>query len=435
MACPREIGQCQHTINADQPVAANGSMGKYEAMGAADGPSNLFGVGGIGKALGDAGSAQAAGFQQFEGFVGQLNPDTPDAEVVPGAGILNKDMLAIAGGIFQSDESHYAAVPIYVGGHAVGTLCTIDRQHRSGKDAIPVARLEHYAARVSRLFEAERSRREAAAPTAVTVAPPQALAKSLAKSLSRVRVLESGEEFDALTKSLAIVYFTAAWCGPCKRVGPVFDNLAGQYPGVLACKVDVDKLGDVAGACGVRATPIFQVWKDGQRAEEMTLSSGDVDTQSKQLEMLFKKYSSPEVPTPAAAPASRQSHDQLASVLVEEGSRLWFEARRRQAAEPSGLVSDAELAALRARAGKLRTAELITHDELFELEDLVADFLELQLELKHSLQPRLLVEVGRGEGANTVAALVHTAVGLSVAFSEDEAYARQLQRKLHGRAK
>jgi len=58
-----------------------------------------------------------------------------------------------------------------------------------------------------------------------------------------------------------ILYFSAAWCGPCKQFGPVMEQV-GQS--VRVEKVDVDKLPDLAQAYNVRSIPTVVILKDGQ---------------------------------------------------------------------------------------------------------------------------------------------------------------------------
>ncbi len=64
--------------------------------------------------------------------------------------------------------------------------------------------------------------------------------------------------------------FTASWCGPCKMIGPYFEELAAKYPGVVFVKVDVDDLDDVAADCGINAMPTFQLYSNGVKVKEMT---------------------------------------------------------------------------------------------------------------------------------------------------------------------
>lgn len=55
-----------------------------------------------------------------------------------------------------------------------------------------------------------------------------------------------------------VVDFFATWCGPCKMMSPVMDQLAAEFEGqVDIYKVDVDKAQDVAAAFGVRSIPTF----------------------------------------------------------------------------------------------------------------------------------------------------------------------------------
>lgn len=87
-----------------------------------------------------------------------------------------------------------------------------------------------------------------------------------------VKMVESADEFKALKmgdKPL-LVDFTASWCGPCKMIGPYFEELAGKFPGVVFVKVDVDDLDDVAAECGISAMPTFQLYSNGVKVEELT---------------------------------------------------------------------------------------------------------------------------------------------------------------------
>jgi thioredoxin 1 len=62
-----------------------------------------------------------------------------------------------------------------------------------------------------------------------------------------------------------IVDFWAAWCGPCRMIGPVFEELSDDYAGRLKFgKVDVDANQATAGKYGIRSIPALLVFKGGR---------------------------------------------------------------------------------------------------------------------------------------------------------------------------
>ena len=66
-----------------------------------------------------------------------------------------------------------------------------------------------------------------------------------------------------------LVDFTATWCGPCKMISPVYDELSAEYDGkAVLIKVDVDEAADIAQDCGISAMPTFQFYKHSERVSE-----------------------------------------------------------------------------------------------------------------------------------------------------------------------
>ncbi|MGI8546921.1 MAG: thioredoxin [Gemmatimonadaceae bacterium] len=71
-------------------------------------------------------------------------------------------------------------------------------------------------------------------------------------------------------QGLAVVDFWAPWCGPCRIVGPVLDELAGEYSGkAKVAKVDVDHNQSLAQKYGVRSIPLILFFKDGKVVDQV----------------------------------------------------------------------------------------------------------------------------------------------------------------------
>ena len=66
--------------------------------------------------------------------------------------------------------------------------------------------------------------------------------------------------------AVAVVDFTASWCGPCKRIAPQFAKMSLKYGDVRFLKVDVDRAKDVAAKAGVGCMPTFMFFKGARRS-------------------------------------------------------------------------------------------------------------------------------------------------------------------------
>ncbi len=68
-----------------------------------------------------------------------------------------------------------------------------------------------------------------------------------------------------------LVDFWAEWCGPCRTIAPLLDQIADEYAGKAAIKkVDVDENQDLAARFAIRSIPTLIVFKDGKPVETIT---------------------------------------------------------------------------------------------------------------------------------------------------------------------
>ena len=62
-----------------------------------------------------------------------------------------------------------------------------------------------------------------------------------------------------------VIYFWAAWCGPCRLIAPIVDELALEYQGkAKICKLDVDNNQNTAMRYGIRSIPMLLFFKNGE---------------------------------------------------------------------------------------------------------------------------------------------------------------------------
>jgi thioredoxin 1 len=90
-----------------------------------------------------------------------------------------------------------------------------------------------------------------------------------------ITVTESNFDEIINTDKPVLIDFWAEWCGPCKMIGPIVEELAGDYKDkAVVGKLDVDNNPDLAARFGVRSIPTLLVFKNGQVVDKQVGAVG-----------------------------------------------------------------------------------------------------------------------------------------------------------------
>jgi thioredoxin 1 len=134
----------------------------------------------------------------------------------------------------------------------------------------------------------------------------------------------TGETFESVVGSadMVLVDFWAAWCGPCKMFGPIFERASERYPDAVFAKVDTDAQTDLAQAFGISSIPTLMIIRDNvvlyaqpgalpeQALEELITKAQELDMDEVRAS-LAKDQAGDDAQGEAAAEAEEQTQEQV----------------------------------------------------------------------------------------------------------------------------
>lgn len=133
-----------------------------------------------------------------------------------------------------------------------------------------------------KLFE----KNEKKPPTPTTSAPAASTQAHTGTTVSEISESDF-ESFSQQTGKVLIVDFYADWCGPCRKLGPILDQVASSHNGlVLVGKVNVDKSQALAEKEGVQGIPDVRIFRDGKQVDRFVGLPPEADVRRRVEEQL-----------------------------------------------------------------------------------------------------------------------------------------------------
>lgn len=74
---------------------------------------------------------------------------------------------------------------------------------------------------------------------------------------------------DSISKGKTAVKFWAEWCGPCKTLGPMFEEISKEIKDIKFAEVNIDENGEVASECCVRGIPTIVLFQNGEEVQRI----------------------------------------------------------------------------------------------------------------------------------------------------------------------
>ena len=89
--------------------------------------------------------------------------------------------------------------------------------------------------------------------------------------MSAINVTKNNFESEVLkSDKKVLVDFWAPWCGPCRMVVPIVEEIADERDDIKVCKINVDEEGDIASQFGIMSIPTLMVFENGKVINTVT---------------------------------------------------------------------------------------------------------------------------------------------------------------------
>lgn len=103
-----------------------------------------------------------------------------------------------------------------------------------------------------------------------------------------MKQLESLEAFEKLKDEFMVIDFGAKWCGPCRMISPVFEQMSKENEKIAFYKVDIEEAQDLSKKFEIKGLPTFLFFKNQKVVKELTLVGANKTTLKENLANLVK---------------------------------------------------------------------------------------------------------------------------------------------------